>query len=112
MTIATLTAIAGYLSKFQMPPSGYYFKRIQSIGKDCGALHETDQANSWHWKHCGDGQQILCVASNCQTQKSKHFQLIDDQEETLYWPRYVKGEQIKEHFVGKDAGAFNATKGK
>ena len=29
-----------------------------------------------------------------------------------YWPRYVKGEQIKEHFAGKEAGAFDAMKGK
>ena len=29
-----------------------------------------------------------------------------------YWPRYVKGEEIKEHFANKDPGSFDAIKGR
>ena len=29
-----------------------------------------------------------------------------------YWPRYVKGKEIKDHFSNKDPGSFDAIKGK
>ena len=29
-----------------------------------------------------------------------------------YWPRYIKGEEIKEHFADKEPGSFDAMKGK
>ena len=29
-----------------------------------------------------------------------------------YWPRYIKGQEIKDHFAAKEPGAFDAMKGK
>ena len=92
------------------PPSGYCCKRIQLIGKNCG--YETGKAPIH-----GTGNVVVMDSGFCVLQAIVELRKAGVFSSAMikkrrYWPRYVKGEQIKEHFAGKEAGAFDAMKGK
>ena len=54
---------------------------------------------------------LLCIDRDCQAKKKRNL-CCRGNKKFRYWPRYVDGEMIKNHFLNKEVGAVDAIKGR
>ena len=70
-----------------------------------------DASNLEHRPFCHDGQWILCPQSFGCSERVWHLWVVSYIKKRRYWPKYVDGDGIDMHFVGKAVGECDALKG-